>query len=158
MRTLRQLMQDVDAIKKNGGHTDDESPIFEGFCDFLETFTAELEEFKVNGGVARSIPQSLYNLLLTAFSWGAADALHAAKDGYLLTDEEGNVIDKAYFSLDELLNAAIAMTSPKSQKQDLAEELEVLKAMQKMEQQDRNGKEDSDEEVTENPNIPKHLH
>lgn len=128
MKKLSRMLQDVERIEATGGNVNKEgaSPMFDSYCDFYHVFSESLERFKRGNGKERRIPPKLMHILNDAFAWGAINALRTLKHGNLLHDEAGNVVDRAFYSLEELLNEAEALLCPDCQSKDLERRLDAL--------------------------------
>lgn len=128
MKKLSRMLQDVERIKETGGHVCKEgaSPLFNRYCDFYYIFDKQLEKYKRGNGKDRDIPVKLMGLFLEAYALGASAGLATLKHGLLLRDEAGNVVDRAFYSLEELLNEAEALSCPDCQAEVIEERLDAL--------------------------------
>ena len=158
MKKLSELIKDAEQIKESGVSTDGKAPLFDIFCDFPDIFDRFIEPFKTGKGKKREIPKELFGLLLEAYAFGAASALRTVKYGVLLRDDEGNIKDRAYYSIDELLSEAQALSCPDCEKANLEQELEYLTSDDDEDEEENDDEELELETVDELTATPKHLH
>lgn len=126
MKLLTQLVAEARRIttedpEKETDKEDYEEPLFTALSTMEGLYTELFEEFK---DVNNELPDNIRNLLMAAFAYGASTALGILKEGFIVRNEDGEPIDTAYYSVEELLLEAESMICPNCTLSELTERLQ----------------------------------
>lgn len=127
MKKLSDMIAEVKRAKIEGGDPDRiAGPMFDAVCEFSFTHSNLIDKFRHQKGEDADVPQEVMNLIFAAYSWGATSALSTLQRGLVIRDKDGKAVDRAYYSLDELLSEAESISDPDFQLQNLEHEMEIM--------------------------------
>jgi hypothetical protein len=109
MRRLSEFIVQARKIGDSPKISKEESPIFEGFEDYLVIYQEILKPYLDENN---SLSQEAFEAVWSAYMWGASTALSLVKHGQIIRNEEGIVQDKIFYSTEELLNEAECLLDP----------------------------------------------
>lgn len=109
MRRLSDFIVQARKIGDSPKVSKEESPIFEGFEDYLVIYQEVLRPYL---DPDNSLTQEAFEAVWTAYMWGASTSLSLLKHGQIIRNDEGIVQDKIFYSLEELLNEAECLLDP----------------------------------------------